>query len=160
MGGAIGTGNVTPSAEFNAFVDPEAAAAVFAAGVPLTMIGLEVTHMALFGRSHSERLRPACRAGRFVAELSDFFLPIYEQRYGLAGAPIHDAMAVAHVVDPTLVTTRHVNVEIETASRFCDGRTVVDLGHVTGRPANARVGVDVDPERFLELLCSRIERLG
>jgi inosine-uridine nucleoside N-ribohydrolase len=160
MGGAIGTGNMTPCAEFNAFVDPEAAAAVFAAGVPLTMIGLDVTHMALFGRSHSERLRPACRAGRFVAELSDFFLPIYEQRYGLAGAPIHDAMAVAHVLDPTLVTTRHVNVEVETASRFCDGRTVVDLGQVTGRPANAHVGVDVDSERFLELLCSRIERLG
>lgn len=69
-------------------------------------------------------------------------------------------MAVAHVVDPTLVTTRHVNVEIETASRFCDGRTVVDLGHVTGGPANAHVGVDVDPERFLEFLCARIERLG
>jgi inosine-uridine nucleoside N-ribohydrolase len=159
MGGAIGTGNVTPAAEFNAFVDPEAAAVVFAAGLPLTMIGLDVTHMALFGRSHSERLRPACRAGRFVAEQSDFFLPIYEERYGLTGAPIHDAMAVAHVLDPTLVTTRHVNVEVETASGFCDGRTVVDLGLVTGRPANAHVGVDVDPERFLELLCSRIEAL-
>jgi inosine-uridine nucleoside N-ribohydrolase len=159
MGGAIGEGNTTPAAEFNAFVDPEAAAVVFAAGIPLTMIGLDVTHMALFGRSHSERLRPAGRAGRFVAELVDFCLPIYE-RYGLAGAPLHDAMAVAHVVDPTLLTTRHVNVEIETSSTFCDGRTLVDLRGVTGGPANAHVGVHVDPDRFLELICSRIERLG
>ena len=116
------------------------------------MIGLDVTHHGAVHARHAERLRPACRAGRFVAELSDFFLPIHEQRYGSAGSPIHDAMAVAHVIDPTLVTTRHVNVEIETPSRFCDGRTVVDLGHVAGRPANARVGVDVDPERFLESL--------
>jgi purine nucleosidase/pyrimidine-specific ribonucleoside hydrolase len=159
MGGAIGAGNATPAAEFNAFVDPEAAAVVFASGIPLTMIGLDVTHMALFGRSHIDRLRPACRAGRFVAELSDFFLPIYEQRYGLAGAPIHDAMAVAQVLDPTLVTTCHVNVEVEIASPFCDGRTVVDLENLSGRPANAHVGVNVDPERFLELLCARIETL-
>jgi inosine-uridine nucleoside N-ribohydrolase len=160
MGGAIGPGNVTPAAEFNAFVDPEAAAAVFGARIPLTMIGLDVTRLALFGRSHGERLRSTSRAGRFVAELSDFFLPIHEQRYGLAGAPIHDAMAVAHVLDPTLVTTRRVNVEIETASGRCDGQTVVDLQGVTGRPANADVGVHVDPERFLELVCSRIETLG
>jgi inosine-uridine nucleoside N-ribohydrolase/sugar/nucleoside kinase (ribokinase family) len=159
MGGSIGVGNVTPAAEFNAFVDPEAAAAVFGAGIPITMIGLDVTHLALFQRSHFDRLRPASRAGRVVAELGDFFLPIYEQRYGLAGSPIHDALAVAQVVDPTLVTTRHVNVEIETASNFCDGRTIVDLRGVSGRPANAHVGVQVDSDRFLELLCSRIETL-
>src|SRR5947208_10347284 len=120
MGGAIGAGNVTPAAEFNAFVDPEAAAIVFAAGIPMTMVGLDVTHMALFSPAHCERLRPTGRAGRFVAELADFLLPIYERRYGIAGSPIHDAMAVAHVVDPTLLTTRHVNVELETASNFCD----------------------------------------
>jgi inosine-uridine nucleoside N-ribohydrolase len=131
-----------------------------AAAIPLTMIGLDVTHQALLRRAHTERLRPTGRAGRLVAELCDFCLPIYEQRYGMAGAPIHDALAVAHVVDPTLVTTRYVNVAIETASNLCDGRTVVDLQGVTGRPANARVGVHVDSDRFLELLCSRIESLG
>jgi len=102
MGGAIGEGNVTPAAEFNAFVDPEAAAAVFAAGIPLTMIGLDVTHKALFTRAHAERLRGAGRAGRFVAELSDFFQQFHERSYGFAGSPIHDAMVVAHVIDPTL----------------------------------------------------------
>jgi inosine-uridine nucleoside N-ribohydrolase len=159
MGGASGSGNVTPAAEFNAFVDPEAAAKVFASGIPLTMIGLDVTHQALFTRAHAERLRCSGRAGRFVAELSDFFQPFHEKSFGSAGAPIHDALAVAHVIDPSLVTTRHVNVEIETESRFCDGRTVVDHAAVTGRTPNAHVGVALEADRFLELLCSRIAAL-
>ena len=159
MGGAIGEGNVTPAAEFNAFVDPEAAAAVFSSGIPITMIGLDVTHKALFTRAHAEQLREAGRAGRFVAELSDFFQRFHERSYGFAGSPIHDAMAVAHVIDPTLVTTRHVNVAVETRSEHCDGRTVVDLRGVTGSPQNADVGVEVDAERFLELLVSRLGSL-
>jgi inosine-uridine nucleoside N-ribohydrolase len=160
MGGSIGEGNITPAAEFNAFVDPEAAASVFATGTPLTMINLDVTHRALFTSTHAEGLRPAGRAGRFVAELSDFFLATRRHGHGVDGSPIHDALAVAQVIDPTLVTTEHVNVEIETASRFCDGRTVVDLRSVTGRPPNAHVGVDVEADRFLDLLCSRIATLG
>jgi inosine-uridine nucleoside N-ribohydrolase len=159
MGGSIGVGNVTPAAEFNAFVDPEAAAAVFASGIPLTMIGLDVTHRALFTPEHADRLRDTGRAGRFVAELSDFFLRFHERSYGFGGSPIHDAMAVAHVIDPTLVETRLVNVEVETASRFCDGRTVADLRATTGGRPNASVGVDVDAFRFLDLFCSRIEAL-
>ena len=159
MGGSIGEGNVTPAAEFNAFVDPEAAAAVFASGIPIAMVGLDVTHKALFTRAHAERLRGAGRAGRFVAELSDFFQGFHERSYGFGGSPIHDAMAVAHVIDPTLVTTRQVNVAVETSSELCDGRTVVDLRGVTGREPNAEVGVDVDADRFLELLVSRIASL-
>jgi inosine-uridine nucleoside N-ribohydrolase len=159
MGGAIGEGNVTPAAEFNAFVDPEAAAAVFASGIPIAMVGLDVTHKALFTRAHAERLRDAGRAGRFVAELSDFFQGFHERSYGFGGSPIHDAMAVAHVIGPTLLTTRHVNVAVETSSELCDGRTVVDLRGVTGREPNAEVGVDVDADRFLELLVSRIASL-
>ena len=160
MGGAIAEGNVTPAAEFNAFVDPEAAAAVFASGIPLTMVGLDVTHKALFTRAHAERLRGSGRAGRFVAELSDFFQRFHETSYGFEGSPIHDAMAVAHVIDPTLLTTRRVNVAVETESSYCDGRTVVDLRGVTGREPNAEVGVDVDAGRFLELLVSRIASLA
>jgi inosine-uridine nucleoside N-ribohydrolase len=159
MGGAIGEGNVTPAAEFNAFVDPEAAALVFASRIPITMIGLDVTHKALFTRAHAEQLREAGRAGRFVAELSDFFQRFHERSYGIEGSPIHDAMAVAHVIDPTLVTTRHVNVAVEMSSELCDGRTVVDLRGVTGREPNSDVAVDVDAERFLDLLVSRIGSL-
>jgi inosine-uridine nucleoside N-ribohydrolase len=160
MGGAIAEGNVTPAAEFNAFVDPEAAAAVFASGIPVTMIGLDVTHQALFTRAHAERLRGTGTAGRVVAELSDFFQLFHERRYGMDGSPIHDALAVAHVIDPTLVTTVNCNVEIETASQYCDGRTVVDRWLVTDGPRNGHVGVALDAERFLELLVERIGSLA
>jgi pyrimidine-specific ribonucleoside hydrolase len=159
MGGAIAEGNITPAAEFNAFVDPEAAAIVFASGIPITMVGLDVTHKALFTRAHADRLRATGAAGRVVAELSDFFQLFHERRYGFDGSPIHDAMAVAHVIDRTLLETVHCNVAVETSSRFCDGRTVVDRWLVTSGPRNARVGVDVDAARFLELLVERIAAL-
>jgi inosine-uridine nucleoside N-ribohydrolase len=159
MGGAIGEGNVTPAAEFNAYVDPEAAAVVFGSGVEVTMIGLDDTHNAHFTPAHADRLRGTGKAGRAVAELSDFFQRFHKNRYGFDGSPIHDALAVAEVIDPTLVTTVHCNIEIETASRFCDGRTVVDRWHVTDRPRNARAGIDVEAERFLELLVERISSL-
>jgi inosine-uridine nucleoside N-ribohydrolase len=160
MGGAIAEGNVTPAAEFNAFVDPEAAAIVFGSGIPVTMIGLDVTHMALFTREHADRLRDAGAAGRAVAELSDFFQRFHESRYGFDGSPIHDALAVAHVIDPTLVTTLNCNIAIETASEHCDGRTVVDRWLVLeDAPRNGHAGIDVDSDRFLELLVERISTL-
>ena len=160
MGGAIAEGNVTPAAEFNAFVDPEAAAAVFASGIDITLIGLDITHKALFTGEHAERLRGTGRAGKAVAELADFFLGFHRTRYAFDGSPIHDAMAVAQVIDPSLVETVHCNVEIETASQFCDGRTVVDRWEVTDGPRNCHAGVDVDADRFLELLVERISTLG
>ena len=123
------------------------------------MIGLDVTHKALFDPAHAERLRGTGAAGRAVAELADFFLEFHRQRYRFEGAPIHDAMAVAHVIDPMLVETLHCNVAIESSSQFCDGRTVVDRWLVTGGPKNAHVGIDVDAERFLELLVERISSL-
>jgi pyrimidine-specific ribonucleoside hydrolase len=160
MGGALAEGNVTPAAEFNAFVDPEAARAVFESRVDITMIGLDVTHKALFTRAHAERLRGTGRVGKAVAELADFFLEFHRQRYRFDGAPIHDAMAVAHVIDPTLVTTLECNISIETESQFCDGRTVVDRWLVTELPRNAHAGIDVDADRFLELLVERVGSLA
>ena len=160
MGGAIAEGNVTPAAEFNAFVDPEAARTVFASGIDVTMIGLDITHKALFTSAHAERLRGTGKAGKAVAELADFFLEFHRQRYRFDGAPIHDAMAVAHVIEPTLVETLECNVAIETASEYCDGRTVVDRWLVTDLPRNAHAGLDVDADRFLELLVERIGSLG
>jgi len=159
MGGAIAEGNVTPAAEFNAFVDPEAAARVFGSGIGVTLIGLDITHKALFTRAHADRLRGTGKAGKAVAELSDFFQRFHESRYGFDGSPIHDALAVAEVIDPSLVTTVHCNTEIETASQFCDGRTVVDRWLVTDRPKNCNAGIDVDAKRFLELLVERISSL-
>ncbi len=160
MGGAIAEGNVTPAAEFNAFVDPEAAAAVFESGIPVTMIGLDITHKALFTRAHADRLRDSGTVGRVVAELSDFFQRFHESRYHFDGSPIHDALAVAHVIDPTLVTTLNCNIAIETASQHCDGRTVVDRWLVLeDAPRNAYAGLDVDADRFLALLVERIASL-
>jgi pyrimidine-specific ribonucleoside hydrolase len=159
MGGAIAEGNVTPAAEFNAFVDPEAARLVFESGIDVTMIGLDITHKALFDSTHAERLRGAGRAGKAVAELADFFLEFHRQRYRFEGAPIHDAMAVAHVIDPTLVETLECNISIETQSEFCDGRTVVDRWLATDLPRNAHAGIDVNAQRFLELLVERISTL-
>jgi len=157
MGGAIGEGNVTPAAEFNAFVDPEAAAAVFGSGVEVTMIGLDVTHKALFTQAHIGRL--AGRVGEMVTELLRFYDTFHRSVYKFDGSPIHDALAVAAVIDPSLVTTVECSIEIETASQFCDGRTVVDLWQRTDREPNAQVGVEVDSDVFLELLGERINSL-
>jgi inosine-uridine nucleoside N-ribohydrolase len=160
MGGAIAEGNVTPAAEFNIWIDPEAAARVFASGLDVTMIGLDVTHRALMTGEHAERLRAAGRAGTLVAELWAFYNRFHSRIYDLPGSPVHDAMAVAHVIRGDLVQTKHINVEVDCASELCRGRTVVDVWGRTERPPNAHVGVDVDAEAFLELLVGRIASLG
>ncbi|HXV57431.1 MAG TPA: nucleoside hydrolase, partial [Gaiellaceae bacterium] len=159
MGGAIAEGNVTPAAEFNVYVDPEAAWRVFRSGLPVTMIGLDVTHKALMLPPHVERLRSSGVVGRFVAELHDFFVEYHRRTYGTEGAPIHDAVAVAQVLRPGIVETVHRHVDVDCESRLCRGRTVVDLWRRTGEEPNADVGVDIDGEAFLELLCARMEGL-
>jgi inosine-uridine nucleoside N-ribohydrolase len=160
MGGAIAEGNVTPAAEFNIYVDPEAAWRVFHSGVPVTMIGLDVTHKALMVDAHAERLRAAGDAGRMVAELYDFFIGYHRRTYGQEGAPIHDAVAVAQVLRRGIVETLHRHVDVDCESQLCRGRTVVDLWHRTENEPNADVGVDIDGDAFLELLCERIAALG
>ena len=160
MGGAIAEGNVTPAAEFNIWVDPEAAARVFASGLDVTMIGLDVTHRALLTPAHAQRLRAVGRIGSFVADLHGFYAKYHRTVYGWDGAPVHDAVAVAHVLREGLVRTEQRNVEIDLASPLCRGRTVVDLWQRTGRPRNAWVGVDLDADGFLELLIERLGRLG
>ena len=131
MGGAIAEGNVTPAAEFNIWCDPEAAARVFASGIDMTMIGLDVTHKALFTQAHIGRL--AGRVGEMVTELLRFYDTFHRSVYNFDGSPIHDALAVAHVVNPELVGTLKRNVEIDTESELCRGRTVVDLWQRTDR---------------------------
>jgi inosine-uridine nucleoside N-ribohydrolase len=160
MGGAIAEGNMTPAAEFNVWADPEAAQRVFSSGLDVTMIGLDVTHKAVLGPAVAERLRAAGRVGAFVAELNDFFSRYHRETYGWDGAPIHDAVAVAHVIRPGLVETKLRNVEVELESELCRGRTVVDLWQRTDRPQNVRVGVDIDSDAFFELLVERISSLG
>ncbi len=157
MGGAIAEGNITPAAEFNIWADPEAAQAVLHHGLDVTVIGLDVTHRAVTTPALQSRLRDLGTVGTFVAELIDFFSVYHRDTYGWEGAPIHDAVAVAEVIDRELVTKVVRNVEVELESELCRGRTVVDLWRRTDRPANAAVGVDLLTGGFFELL---IERIG
>ncbi|MEW6106128.1 MAG: nucleoside hydrolase [Bacillota bacterium] len=159
MGGAAYGGNWTPAAEFNIYVDPEAARVVFEAGIPLTMIGLDVTHKALMLPDEVEAMRNSGKIGRVVAELMDFYSIFYRERQGFGGLPIHDACAVSAVFDPTIVTTKHLHVDIETHGEFTAGRTVVDFAGVTGKPANAAVALDIDRERFIGHLFRAVEAL-
>lgn len=160
MGGSIGLGNVTPAAEFNIFVDPEAAAVVLGSSIEVTMVGLDVTHQAGLGRAEADVLRTAGRCGAFVAELLDYFVSNYRSRMGFDAAPIHDALAVAHVIWPDLVTTELLAVEVDTTDGPSAGRTLVDRYHVTGRAPNVRVAVSVDSQRFARLVVDRISTLG
>jgi inosine-uridine nucleoside N-ribohydrolase len=157
MGGAIAEGNVTPAAEFNIWCDPEAAVRVFTSGIDVTMVGLDVTHKALFTTAHIGRL--AGRVGEMVTELLRFYDRFHREVYGFDGSPIHDAVAVAHVLQPDVVETRHLNVEIDVESELCRGRTVVDLWRRTEREPNVHVAVDIDADAFLELLIERVNSL-
>jgi inosine-uridine nucleoside N-ribohydrolase len=160
MGGAIAEGNVTPAAEFNIWADPEAAQRVFTSGLDVTMVGLDVTHRALLMPDRVEELRAAGRAGRFVAELFDFFHRFHEQIYGFEGSPIHDAVAVAEIIRPGIVELKRRHVEVDCASELCRGRTVVDLWRRTGKEPNANVAVGIDADAFVDLLVERVSSLG
>jgi inosine-uridine nucleoside N-ribohydrolase len=160
MGGAIAEGNITPAAEFNIWADPEAAARVFASGIDITMVGLDVTHRALMTSEHADRLRASGRVGTMVAELWAFYHRFHARVYEFPGAPVHDALAVAYVFRSDLLRTENRNVEVDCASELCRGRTVVDLWRITGREPNADVGVEVDGAAFLDLLVERIGSLG
>ena len=160
MGGAIAEGNMTPAAEFNIWADPEAAQRVFHSGIDVTMIGLDVTHRALLTPEWGDRFRDAGRVGTFVAELVEFFKQYHRRTYGWDGAPIHDAVALAHAFRPGIVTTEHMNVEVELESELTRGRTVADRWHRTDREPNAHVGVDIDADAFFELLLERIASFG
>ena len=161
MGGAyFEVGNITPTAEFNIYVDPEAAEIVFKSGVPLVVMPLDVTHKALTNRARVEAFRAlGTQPGRMVAEWTDFFERFDMQKYGSEGAPLHDPCVIAYLIDPGLFTGRHINVEIETSSALTLGMTVADWWGVTNRAANALFIGDIDADRFYRLLTDRIGRL-
>ena len=159
MGGAIGIGNVTPSAEFNIWADPEAAHRVFSSGLTVTMVGLDVTHRAMLSKERAEHLREQGRAGAVVADLHAFYRRFHERVYGHSDTPVHDALAVAHVIRPEVITTEHLNVVIDVTHGPCRGRTVVDQLKRTGNPPNTDVATDVDATGFIDLLTERIGAL-
>jgi len=152
MGGSIGLGNTTPAAEFNIYVDPEAAREVFDSGLPITMSGLDVTHQAGAGPDERKRLRSTGEIGRVVAGFLEFFAATYESIYGFDAPPLHDPVAVAAVLEPGLLKTRPMRVDVECESPLTRGETVCDYFGVTGEPPNAEVGVELEREDFFELL--------
>ncbi|PHR23309.1 MAG: nucleoside hydrolase [Hoeflea sp.] len=159
-GGFFEGGNITPSAEFNIYVDPEAAKIVFGAGIPLTMMPLDVTHKVLTTKIRVERLRAnGNRASVAMADMLEFFERFDEEKYGTDGGPLHDPTVIAWLLDPDMFSGRNCNVEIETGSELTLGATVVDWWRVTERPQNALVVKDVDADRFFDLLIERLGRL-
>ena len=161
MGGSTERGNVTPAAEFNAWVDPDAVDRVLASGVPFTMVGLNLTHQALATPEVRERLAGVGGAvSDAVAGWLAFFSRSYETVHGLAAPPVHDPCAVALVADPAVMTCVDAFVAVELDGRWTRGATVVDLRGGLGRPANARVALELDVERFWNLVVDGVSSLG
>jgi inosine-uridine nucleoside N-ribohydrolase len=161
MGGAIAEGNMTASAEFNVWVDPEAAARVFESGLDVTMVGLDVTNRAVLTPEHADLLRPQGRIGTAVAAMLDFYGAFYRKAYDHGGCPVHDAVAVARVAQPELVRTERRHVEVDTSSGICRGRTVIDTRRRMVLPeSNAQVAVDIDVRAFVALLLDRLGQLA
>ena len=161
MGGAyFEVGNITPAAEFNIYVDPEAAAIVFKSGIPLVVASLDVTHKATTSRAWVEGLRRlGSRTGRICAEWADFFERFDVSKYGTEGAPLHDPCVIAYLIAPEIFTGRRINVEIEVQSDLTLGMTVADWWGVTARPPNALFLGTIDSAAFFALLAARLARL-
>ncbi len=164
MGGSIGEGNTTTSAEFNIYADPEAADIVFRSGLPITMMGLDVTHQATLDAAASLRIAASgTESGRIASELVDFAIERVGQWYGGTTTAIHDAVAVVHLAIPDLVSVAAYNVRVDTTDGPSRGRTVCE-GHAYrlerhGLGANAEVGIRIDPSRFEGLLVDAFARL-
>ena len=161
MGGAyFEVGNITPAAEFNIYVDPEAADIVFKSGAPLVVMPLDVTHKALTTKSRVDAFAALGNdVGLMVAAWTNFFERFDKEKYGSAGAPLHDPCTIAYLLEPDLFSGRHINVEIELNSELTRGMTVADWWRVTDRPPNAMFIGDVDADGFFALLTRRLARL-
>ena len=161
MGGAyFEVGNITPAAEFNIYVDPEAAVIVFKSGIPLVIASLDITHKAMTSRPWVEALRNlGNKTGRICAEWADFFERFDISKYGTEGAPLHDPCVIAYLIAPELFSGRIINVEVETQSELTLGMTVADWWGVTNRKPNALFLGSIDAPAFFSLLADRLARL-
>ncbi len=161
MGGAyFEVGNITPAAEFNIYVDPQAADIVFKSGVDIVVMPLDVTHQALVTGARNAAFRAiGTPVGEAVARMTEFFERYDREKYGSSGAPLHDPCVIAYLIRPELFTGRHVNVEIETRSELTMGMTVADWWGVTTRKPNAQFMGGLDADGFFDLLTERLARL-
>ena len=162
MGGAMVLGNWQPAAEFNIYVDPEAAEIVFQSGIPVVMAGLDVTHRAQIHGLDIERFRQVGNpVATIVAELLDFFMEYHKDaKWGFTGAPLHDPCTIAWLLKPELFTSVERWVGVETQGKYTQGMTVVDYYFITGKQPNTTVLLDIDRERFVDLLVERLAFYG
>ncbi|GEO83623.1 MULTISPECIES: nucleoside hydrolase [Alphaproteobacteria] len=159
-GGFFEGGNITPAAEFNIYVDPQAADIVFRAGIPLIMMPLDVTHQLMTTKARVSRLAAiGSRPAMVMVDWLAFFERFDEEKYGSDGGPLHDPTVIAYLLKPELFSGRHCNVEIETQSELTVGMTVVDWWRVSKRAPNTRVMRHVDADGFFDLLIERFARL-
>ncbi|HBC7114217.1 TPA: pyrimidine-specific ribonucleoside hydrolase RihA [Raoultella ornithinolytica] len=162
MGGAMVLGNWQPAAEFNIYVDPEAAEIVFQSGIPVVMAGLDVTHRAQIHGLDIERFRQVGNpVATIVAELLDFFMEYHKDaKWGFTGAPLHDPCTIAWLLKPELFTSVERWVGVETKGKYTQGMTVIDYYFLTGKQPNTTVLLDIDRERFVDLLVERLAFYG
>ena len=173
MGGAISGGNVDAVAEYNIYVDPEAAQVVFQGGSPLTMVGLEIGRKALFRRQHLARLQKTHGSQNdFAARVLEYLVNLCEKKYALEGAPLYDPTAMGAVIDRSLISTQLMHVDVELRGEFTRGETVANRQNALNRKVprgdrlvfdgteplapNTHVAMDIDAERFLDLLITRL----
>jgi len=160
-GGFFEGGNITPAAEFNIYVDPQAARLVFECGAPITLVPLDCTHQALTTKPRIEKFRAMKnKTGPAAAELLDFFERFDVEKYGSEGGPLHDPCTVAWLLHPEFFKGKDCNVAIECESELTMGMTVVDWWGVTNRPKNAHVLRSIDAEKFFNLLAERVATLA
>jgi len=161
MGGALREGgNITPSAEFNIYVDPEAAQIVLRCGRPIVMMSLDVTHQVLTTRKRVDAIRNLdSTVGEPIASLIEFYERYDEEKYHLDGAPLHDPCTIAYLIKPDLFSLKEVNVEVETGGKFTRGATVVDYWDVTGGLPNVQWAHTVDTNGFFELLNNYLSKI-
>jgi purine nucleosidase len=163
MGGAVTTfGNITPESEFNIFTDPEAAKIVFESGLPITLVGLDVTMKTLLTPDHLKEITEVSTPiTEFVGKIITHYMKFYREVVGVNGCGMHDPLAVAVAIDDSLVKTRKLFVTVETKGEFTTGETVADLrGSKEGvvRPPNMEVCIDVDSERFLRTFIETLKK--
>ena len=159
MGGAYGTGNFTPSAEFNIFADPEAADIVFSSGVKLTMMGLDLTNQTICTPDIIQRMESVGnKAGSLFADIMRFTLNSQKIAFGLEAGPVHDATCIAYLAAPELFTTQDMNVAVDINRGPCYGRTVCDTINCLKQPANCTVGTGIDLPKFWNLVAEAVAR--
>ncbi len=158
-GGARVIGNMTPAAEFNIWYDPDGAARVFGAGIPITMVGLDVTHQAVTAPEDWDLLRGGGKVSEAVLAMVEFYTAYYLKVSGSTSTAQHDSLAVAAVIDPSIVTTRALYVDVECSGPLTRGMTVVDIDDITKLPPNADVALEVDSAAFNRLLVERVTAL-